>query len=238
MCGYKIAKCSTHTDVHTIDGAGRLVAENQADKYCDVCGRCPTNGNTYDSGKLGNGLYLQDCDQPYGYGTIVDNGDEDYLHIEGNYSGTLVQITGAPNTKDVLANASEKALTFRMVYGCYGDTAVSFTSRMNFRNAENTGNYAATLIVLATNNGSLVLKSQGGAIIKTLEYGELVDVSFVVDFDDQQIRYYIGDSTEPTLTETFAHDYTAGQNIINHRLSGTGSVDVEKLEITVGDKYN
>ncbi len=238
ICGYKVTRCSAHSDVHTIDGAGKLVTENVTDGICDICGRNPGGAATTNGGTIGNGMTVQTCDQPYGYAKVIDNGDADYLHIEGNYSGSLLNISGVPEIKAALATNAEKALTYRIVFGCYGDNVLNSTIRAIFRKEDDSGNTAATLICISNSNGKIALKSQAGAVITTFDYGSLVDVSFVINFDDKTISYHLQSSSEPALTESFGYDCNRGSAIFQNRITGTGELDVEAIEIYSGNKFN
>ena len=195
------------------------------------------------SGSLGiNGMVPNFTDRAPGYATVVENGDSDYveLHIASG-GGPQYNYNGTDKINTAMVGMDRHVLVYSFEIGAKDGEAI-MNAAFRFR-----PNNTATEFFSVKTDGTL--SNCGGAKIST---DSLTRVTVVVDFDNEIIKYYLGDSTEAagskawtkpaqfaTVDEWINSYYTIGTyGVLQIRMSSTGTILVGDVSITVNDpKY-
>lgn len=228
-------------------------ADESGDHYCDVCGKCmcsyASNGKcTYcgenkQTGTLGlSGVAVNFTDNAPGYVAVVENGDSDYTELyiaSGN--GPQYSYSGTQSINSLLAGMDRHVLVYSFELGVKADAPI-MNAQFRFR-----PNNSATSFFEVKTDGTLT--NCGGAKISV---GSFTKVTVAVDFDNEIIRYYLGDSAEAVETKAWtkpsqfatteewlaAYYAIAGYGALQVRMSSAGAILIGDVSITVNDsKY-
>ena len=174
--------------------------------------------------------------------TVVENGDSDYveLHIASG-GGPQYNYNGTDKINTALNGMDRHVLVYSFEIGAKEGEAI-MNAQFRFR-----PNGTATEFFSVKTDGTL--SNCGGAKIST---DSLTRVTVVVDFDNEIIKYYLGDSTEAvgtkawtkpsqfaTVDEWLASYYTIGTyGVLQVRMSSAGTILIGDISIKVNDpKY-
>ena len=178
----------------------------------------------------GTGFYKKDDGNLGTYGT-VENGDDDYLYVYMPDDSGRTITASAPNVKDCFEDDDDKIVSYTMRVGA-GDAANTANISIRMRIG---GSNPQTMITILENDGKVQIKGRGDNVLLEFDEG-FVDIGFVVDFEKNQIRYYI--NGEHALTwGGWSYDFEGTTTFAQFRFNSEGSLQLAYFKIALGDEY-
>jgi hypothetical protein len=221
-CGYKPTRCANVANGHT---------DADEDKRCDVCN---INFKTASSGSLGlNGITTSFSEYVVGYAKVVENGDNDYIEIfSKNNDGPTINYNGSSNINAFLADKQNNRVVYTLELAREENTRV-LPIGLRARVSGSTG------MMFSVN-------SDGSTTVPGYSLGtEMTKFVIVVDYDAEQIRYYVNDGIDPITTKPFAKpaayatteewiaaDYSNNSaNVFQIRYQGPGLIKIGDISV-------
>ncbi len=232
-CGFNPSRCGTVASNHT---------DTNGDSRCDVCN---VSLGTASSGSIGvDGIRTTFNEYTAGYAVAVDNGDDDYIEI-------FVKSGGGPSLDYSKSDSIKKLLEGKTMH------RIVYTLELSAKDGEQllpiglrarsaSGSGSTPMIFETTSDGKLTTGYNGETIPGVTLGNEMTTVHILVDYDNEEIRYYIGDSTVAAATKEFkrpsgysnaeewiAGEYkSSGKGVMQIRYQGAGTIRIGSIKIS------